>query len=121
MSDNLHVFDYLNYWAVMSDDEIKENISNENIKILNEARSLLSKEQVQDVDSMNFVSMVHQMRSLYVSGSRGLSELILETSDLKDSGNIDLAIKECRKFIACCPSPFYIEKAEFVLKKLLGS
>lgn len=116
-----HEFDALNRWAHLSDAELEKIISDDAISILQRVVLLLGDEDQQNklvVNRSNFGSIVHEMRSLYVIGSRHLGEAILEASDWLNKKHPVKAKEVYERFLSICPSKFYGDIARHQIAKL---
>ena len=124
MKTSTHEFDSLNQWALWSDADIEEIVTDETIKILEKAVDLLVDDKIQKkpiIDRNNFVRVVREMRQVYKVGSRALGKTILEASEYVDRGELEKARDVYDRFVATCKVPFYRHVAENQSRRLSQS
>jgi hypothetical protein len=104
-----HVFDYLDQWSSLSDDEIFALYSHTTSDIARRALKELGNAEDQSikVSKENFVSLIRRLREAKRIGSRALGEAIIEASELIERNHPGQAIEVYRKFLASCPSSFF--------------
>jgi hypothetical protein len=110
-SERTQVFDYLTAWSHLSDAELQGIISDDNVALMQKITELLCVDP-RLVDAKNFISLVPEMKMLYVTGSNSFGRALLAASDLVDAGERSRAITVYKEFIAGNSSPFYIDMAK---------
>lgn len=115
-----HDFDHLNEWALLSDEELQAQCSNDSLTLLKQVVDLLGNEQEAKakVSSESFVANVRAMRRRYEEGSLSLGQAILDAGDFVEQGDTDKALQVYARFIEQCPSKFYCDIAMSEMEKL---
>jgi len=103
-------FDFLDSWALMSDEDIRAVAFQETTRVLHRlSQALLDEEQLRrlTVDVDNVAAVVRMLRKIKHESSRALGDAIAEANDLLDDGETEEAIKVYQRFHKECASPYY--------------
>jgi len=114
-------FDTLHEWALMSDQELREIVSNETMRTLHRISSYFITEKELEkltINEINFILIVRTMKNLLDEGSHALSMAIICAGDLLDNGQKNEAMAVYEQFCLECSSPFYRNIAESQIKKI---
>jgi len=116
-----HVFDILNRWAALSDDELAR-LADEtaliNIRRVAEMLTDISPRTIEPTEA-NFATIVREMHDLWRRGSRGLGEAIIKSTEYQRKGDLVAARKVHEVFMSSCPSEFYRTIARYQLSKIV--